>query len=70
MDIQNKQYDNDEHYNIIHNQHTNTHPDTQTDISLNNNDFYNISIHDDYEYSSDTEEYIKVLESINIPYTQ
>lgn len=60
--------DNEEQYTIIH---TNTQQDTTPpDSGLTIVDFYNISMNDDYEYSSDTEEYIKVLESIKIPYTQ
>jgi hypothetical protein len=61
--------DNEEQYTIIYNQHTNIQKDTTQD-NLTTLDVYNISMNDDYEYSSDTEEYINVLESINIPYTQ
>ena len=61
--------DNEEQYTIIYNQHTNIQNDTTQD-NLTTVDVYNISMNDDYEYSSDTEEYINVLESINIPYTQ
>ena len=62
--------DNNEQYNIIYNQDTNIQKDTAQDNCLTTLDVYNISMNNDYEYSSDTDEYIKVLESIIIPYTQ